>query len=237
MREMKSTRDRAGGERRVTQIVAIDGPAGAGKSSVARQVARRLGMAFLDTGAMYRAATWWAMHRGVDLDDAEGLVASTRAMPLEMEYRGEDMRIWVDGADVTEAIRTPAVTNNIRKLDGIAGVREPLVGRQRAIAAARPTVAEGRDVGTVVFPEARCKIYLDASLEERIRRRAEQQRQKGLPADLAALREEIVRRDENDRRREVAPLKKAEDACVLDTTSMTLEEVVDEIVERARACL
>lgn len=221
----------------LTQIVAIDGPAGAGKSSVSREVAKRLGMAFLDSGAMYRAATWWAMHQGVDMNDPEALARSTEALPLEMLPDGITLRVIVDGHDVSKEIRSPEVTRNIRFLDGIREVRAPLVKLQRAFASRQPTVAEGRDMATVVFPNARCKIYLDASIEERTRRRAEQHDEQGTAYDPEALRTEILDRDANDMTRNVAPLQKAEDASTLDTSSLSFEEVVEEVLRRARAIL
>ena len=221
----------------LSQIVAIDGPAGAGKSSVSREVAKRLGMAFLDSGAMYRAATWWAMHQGVDMDDPEALAHSTEALPLEMITEGPTLRVLVDGNDVSEEIRTPEVSLNIRHLAGVQSVRTPLVKLQQAFAARRPTVAEGRDMGTVVFPNARCKIYLDASIDERTRRRAEQQDEQGIPYDLEALRAEIQDRDHVDMNRELDPLREAEDAIRLDTSSLSLDQVVEKIVHLAKAVL
>lgn len=219
----------------LSRIVAIDGPAGAGKSSVSREVAKRLGIAFLDSGAMYRAATWWAMDRGVDLDDPEALTRCTAELPLDLRFENDTLHVIVNEVDITEEIRSPEVTRNIKYLDGIQGVRTPLVRLQRAIASRRPTVAEGRDMGTVVFPKARCKIYLDASIEERTRRRARDLAEQGADSDLEALRAEIEARDRNDMTREVAPLRKAEDAYVLDTSSLSFEDVVQEIVDRAKA--
>ncbi len=219
---------------KLSRIVAIDGPAGAGKSSVSKEVAKRLGMAFLDSGAMYRAATWWAMDQGVDLDDPEALARSTEELPLDLRFENDSLHVIVNGRDVTDEIRTPEVTRNIMYLDGLQGVRTPLVRMQRDIAGRRPTVAEGRDMGTVVFPNARCKIYLDASIEERTQRRAGQLAEQGTKADLEALRGEIELRDQNDMTREVAPLRKAEDAYVLDTSSLSFEEVVQEIIQRAK---
>ncbi|MCC6142316.1 MAG: (d)CMP kinase [Candidatus Hydrogenedentes bacterium] len=216
------------------QIVAIDGPAGAGKSTVARRVAAELGFAFLDTGAMYRAATWWAMHQAVDLDDPDALAANTRCMQLSIEECRSGQCVVVNGQDVTDAIRTPEVTRQIFRLDQIPAVREQLVALQQAFGARQPTVAEGRDMGTVVFPQARCKIYLDASLEERTRRRARDLRQKGYDVDEAALREEIRERDEHGMKRATSPLRPAADAIHLDTSNLSQDEVVDRIVQIAR---
>jgi len=218
----------------LVNVVAIDGPAGAGKSSAARKAAELLGMAFLDTGAMYRAATWRAMRDGVNPSDRDALARSTRDMRLTLERDDGGFRVTVDGEDVTAAIRTPEVTRNIRNLDGIPAVRDRLVELQREFAAENPTVAEGRDMGTVVFPHARCKIFLDASVEERTRRRADQLTAEGHAVDLPKLQAEIAVRDHNDRTRSVAPLKPAKDAHLLDTTGMEFDEVVREIVRLAK---
>jgi cytidylate kinase len=219
----------------LVDIVAIDGPAGAGKSTVAREAARRLGMRFLDTGAMYRAATWWAMHSRVSLSDPDALADSTRRMPLDLIEQDGSLLVRVAGHDVTQAIRTPEVTRSIRHLDGVPGVRAHLVQLQREFAAKGPTVAEGRDMGTVVFPRARCKIFLDASIGERARRRALELEKNGGPVDRAALEAEIAARDDNDRNRAVAPLRPAPDAVLLDTTGKTLDDVISEVVRMARA--
>ena len=221
----------------VTDIVAIDGPAGAGKSTVARAVAARLGYAFLDTGAMYRAATWNALDQGVNLDNPTATAEATRTMRLELDERDGVPRVRVNGRDVTEAIRSPEVTRQIYKLDQNPNVRAHLVEVQRAFAARRPAVAEGRDMGTVVFPHARCKIYLDASLEERARRRAAELAAKDAVVDPEALKEEIRERDEKAQTREVAPLRRAEDAVLVDTTHMTLDTVVEHLVQLARSAV
>lgn len=218
----------------ITQIVAIDGPAGAGKSTTARRVAEALGFAFLDTGAMYRAATWWALHQGIDLDDPEALANATRAMQLDLSEQNGRQCVRVGDTDVTEAIRTPEVTRLIFKLDQNSLVRRCLVDLQRRTGAQRPTVAEGRDIGTVVFPQARCKIYLDASLDERTRRRARELEAKGITVDLDALRAEIHERDEKAKNRADSPLRRADDAVLIDTTTLTPDDVVAGIVRLAR---
>lgn len=216
------------------RIVAIDGPAGAGKSSVARQVARELGFAFLDTGAMYRAATLRALQHGIPLDDKEALVVSTEVMALDMEEHPEGLRVFVDGVEVTDDIRTPEVTRSIFRLDQIPGVRRRLVALQREFGCRRPTVAEGRDIGTVVFPNARCKIYLDASLECRAKRRADELEERGVLVDYEALKREIAERDAQSMEREDSPLRRAEDAVLVDTSFMTLAEVTARLVQIAR---
>lgn len=217
-----------------TNIITLDGPAGAGKSTLAKRVATQLGYAFLDTGAMYRAATWWAMHQGVDLSDIEALVQSTNSIPLNMDVVNGVHRIVVDGTDVTQSIRTPEVTNAIKCLDGIPEVREKMVSLQRAIATQGSTVAEGRDMGTVVFPSAFAKFFVDASLEERTRRRAEELTQKNIPFNADELRAEINLRDENDRNRKVSPLRPATDAIIIDTSDMSLDEAQSEIIAHIR---
>ena len=217
-----------------TQIVAIDGPAGAGKSTVAKRVAKELGFAFLDTGAMYRAATWRALKHTIDLDDPQALAASTEAMNLVLEETPGGQRVVVDGEDVAKVIRTPEVTRLIFNLDQNSAVRRSLVGLQRRFGENQPTVAEGRDVGTVVFPKAKCKIFLDASLECRTQRRAEDLRKAGQPVDLDQLRADIHERDEKARNRADSPLRQADDAVLVDTSNLTIDEVVAELARLAR---
>lgn len=219
---------------KITDIVAIDGPAGAGKSTVSRLVADRLGFAFLDSGAMYRAATWWALERGVDMSDEQALIESTRRMPLQLDSRNGKTVVTIDGRDISEAIRTPEVTEQIRNLDAVPEVRAHLVKLQRQLGAKKPTVAEGRDIGTVVFPKAKCKIYLDASIEERAKRRAADLKASGVDVKLESVREDIHRRDESDTSRATSPLRQADDAMRVDTTDLSLSEVADAIVAIAR---
>ena len=221
----------------ISDVVAIDGPAGAGKSTVARRVAQALGFAYLDTGAMYRAATWWALQQGIDLDDPGAVAKTTRALPLDMSHEAGRLTVCVDGQDVTEAIRSREVTRQIFRLDQNPEVRAHLVALQRAFGAKQPTVAEGRDIGTVVFPKAKCKVFLDASLEERTRRRAAELEAKGVAVDFQALRQDIIERDKENRERKQSPLRRAEHATLVDTTFMMIDEVIDRIVRLAREVL
>jgi cytidylate kinase len=207
-------------------VIAIDGPAGAGKSSVARAVAAALGFTFLDSGAMYRSVALAALRQGVDLDD--GTQVGELAAGLEIGFT--DGAVTVDGKDVSEAIRDPAVTTAASRVSVHPQVREAMVARQRALIATGRYVAEGRDIGTVVSPEAPLKVYLTAGEEERARRRAAQTGENPVGV-LAAQRE----RDERDRARAHGALRAADDAVEVDTTDMTLEEVVTRVVELARA--
>ncbi len=216
-------------------IVAIDGPAGTGKSTVAKRVAKLLKYAYLDTGAMYRAATWWAFDQGVDTEDAEALAESTRTILLEIKETDGAQHVKVDGRDISEAIRTPEITREIYKVAENVGVREHLVELQRQFALLNgPTVAEGRDMCTTVFPFSKCKIFLDASLDERTERRARDLKAKGIEVDIEELRREIKEREEKNRTREVSPLEQAEDATLLDTSDMTIDEVVETVAGLAR---
>jgi len=210
-------------------LVAIDGPAGSGKSSVARAVAGRLGVVNLNTGAAYRAAALLALREGVDLDDGEGLAALTRRVELNPEGAS------IDGSLVGERdLRTPEVSAAASKISAHVPLREVLLPVQRS--AAQKTrekggaVVEGRDIGTVVLPDAELKVYLSAAPEERARRRASQTGREG---ELDRIRAAIARRDRQDSEREVSPLKPAADAVVLDTTSLSLEEVVLRVLDLA----
>jgi cytidylate kinase len=206
-------------------VIAIDGPAGAGKSSVARAVAAGLGFTYLDSGAMYRSVALIALERGVDLDDG----AQVGALAAELEIAFADGAVAVDGNDVSEAIRDPAVSTAASRVSIHPQVREAMVARQRELIASGRYVAEGRDIGTVVSPDAPLKVYLTAGEEERARRRAKETGENPV-AVLAAQRE----RDERDRARRHGALRAADDAVEVDTTDLTLEEVVVRVVELAR---
>jgi cytidylate kinase len=211
------------------RVVTIDGPAGSGKSTVARAVAGRLGWRFLDTGAMYRAVTLAAMRRGLEpAREGEALESLARGLAVELLPTGE---VWMDGEDVSEAIRTREVARAIGPVADHAGVRSVLVGWQRAFAEAEPTVTEGRDQGTIVFPDAVCKLFLTATIEARVRRRMGDLKLD--PEDAGAygsLWTEIERRDREDADRAIAPLVPAPGAVVLDTTELTPDAVVERIL-------
>ena len=206
-------------------IVTIDGPAGAGKSTVTRLLAKRLGFEFLDTGAMYRAVTWWAIERGVDLKDQNGL----RALADEIEIEFDDDQVFVDGEDVSKKIRHPDVTRQVVQVADAPSVRERLVKLQRRIAEKGNYVCEGRDQGTVAFPDAFCKIFLTASSRSRALRRVEQMQLAGQFVDFDQVVREQEIRDQQDLNREVGRLMKAKDAVEVNTDLQTLEEVVSNL--------
>lgn len=206
-------------------VIAIDGPAGAGKSSVARAVAAELGFTYLDSGAMYRSVALAAIERRLGLDDAEAVEALARELEIEFDGR----RVLLDGEDVSDAIRAPLVTAAASRVSVHPGVREAMVARQRELIAAGEYVAEGRDIGTVVSPEAPLKVFLTASDEERARRRAAETGE-----DFESVLDAQRRRDERDTEREHGALRAAADAVELDTTGLGLEEVVGRVVAMAR---
>ena len=218
-------------------IIAIDGPAGSGKSTVAKLVAQKLGFHYLDTGAMYRSVAWLALKRGVALDDVAAIAEIARTEPITFTHEeGSPLPsgVAIAGEDVTRAIRTPEIDRAVSPVSAIGEVREALVEQQRTIAASNDIVMEGRDIGTVVFPDAEVKVFLSASAEERARRRAAQNAQRGFgETDEAAILADIIRRDKVDSTRDVAPLKPAEDAVSLDSTALTIDEVVEQIANLA----
>ena len=219
-------------------IIAVDGPAGSGKSSVAKAVAARLGLRYLDTGAMYRAVAYRALSDRVGLDDEDAVARIASDEEISFSHTPGDplpTRVLISGTDVTEAIRTPAVDDAVSPVARLPKVREAMVAQQRALAAGADIVVEGRDIGTVVFPDAEVKIYLTASPEERARRRAAQQADAGIAVDESGVHEAILRRDRIDSTREHSPLAAAPDAEVVDTTGLTFDEVVDRIVSLVRA--
>ena len=211
-------------------IIAIDGPAASGKSTVGRLVAKRLGYLYLDTGAMYRALTLKAIERGVDLENERALIDLARKTQIDLKVgRGGELKVFLGQRDVTHEIRAPRITNEVFYIAKVGGVRERMVNLQREIGQKKNIVIEGRDIGTVVFPQADKKFYLDAHFKERARRRYKELCQSGRSVRLENVEEELCIRDEKDRTREVGPLKTAFDAIHLDATHLTIEEVVDRI--------
>ncbi len=213
-------------------IVAIDGPAGAGKSTVTRAFAQRLGLLYLDTGAMYRAVTWLAQQQAVDSDDALALEAMLENFQLELDpSQSGSQRVRVNGHDVTDAIRSPDVTAGVSAIAAHACVRQALTAQQQQMGRRGGLVAEGRDIGTAVFPDAELKVFLTASSAERARRRAVDLEQRGFPVpDLLELESQIEERDRLDSTREVAPLLQADDATELITDGMVIEEVIEALI-------
>jgi CMP/dCMP kinase len=207
--------------------VAIDGPAGAGKSTVARKVAEALGWEYLDTGAMYRAITLAALERGTDVDDEAALAELTKGLSLELH----GATIHVDGRDVSDEIRTPPIDAVVSTIAAHPQVRAELVARQRALAEQGNVVMEGRDIGTNVLPDAEVKVWLTADLDERARRRASEMGE----GDVERLRVTIERRDEADVTRDASPLRPADNALVIDSTGLTIDEVTARIVESVRS--
>lgn len=216
--------------------IAIDGPAGAGKSTVARLVAKELGFLYIDTGAMYRAVTLKALRSGLDLTDDEGLgrLAKTVSITLEPSQDG-NLKVFLDGEEVTEEIRGSDVTRNVSIVARVPAVRKQLVELQKNMAVDGGVVMEGRDIGTVVLPDARVKIFLTASAQERAKRRRKELAAKGRIVDKFQVEEEIHSRDRIDSTRETGPLIPAEDAEIIDSSSLPVEQVVKMIVARVLA--
>ena len=215
-------------------IVAIDGPAGSGKSTTARLAAQRLGYLYLDTGAMYRAVTLKALREGVDVRDEEAVARLAEEAQIDLVMRDGKLTVLLDGEDVTDAIRMPEVNRNIGPVADNPEVRRILVERQRQIGKQGGVVAEGRDIGTVVFPDAEVKLFLTALPHERARRRHKELLGKGVNLPLNDIREEIEKRDQQDMSRPVGALRKAPDAIELDTTGLAIEEQVAEVVRLAK---
>lgn len=218
--------------------IAIDGPAGAGKSTVAQKVAKKLGYVYIDTGAMYRGVTWKALHNEVDFQDHDAVSAmaweTTIALMAPADLTGKQ-HVLVDGIDVTAEIRLPEVSSNVSGVAAIPAVRQVLTAQQQAMGAAGGVVMDGRDIGTAVFPDAEVKVYLTASTRERTRRRWQELMAQGIHVDLAELEQDIAARDLADSNREVAPLRPAEDAVIVHSDDRSIDNVVDAILEIVEA--
>jgi cytidylate kinase len=221
-------------------IVAIDGPSAAGKSTAGTRVAKRLGYLYIESGAFYRALAWKVRELGIDPSDNGGLQRLSATTVIEVVRRPDDARILVDQRDVTDALRMPEMSRIAAQIASNPLVREPMLRLQRTLAKDGGVVMEGRDIGTVVFPDADVKFYLDADTRIRGERRYKELRAKGLDVELQTTIDEIVARDRKDMNRAVAPLCKADDAIAVDSTGLTLDEVVDTMVaavERRRAAV
>ena len=212
------------------RVIAIDGPAGSGKSTTAKLVAKRLGFLYLDTGAMYRAITLKALENGVDVNDGVKLETLARGSSISFENKDGESRIWLDGKDVSEEIREPRVNRNVSYVSMHKKVRKVLVEKQKQIGEENDLVAEGRDTTTVVFPLA-FKVYLDADIKERAKRRLLELQEKRIQTTLEEQIEEISRRDKLDSEREASPLLRHKDAVVVNTTNLTIEQQVDRVVQ------
>jgi len=223
---------------RYPNIVAIDGPAASGKTTIANQLAEKWGYLFFDTGVMYRAVTWLALHRGISTRDEEAVSALAFEVGIDVlppsKEDGREYDVWADGMDVTWSIRKQKVDKRVSRVSAYPGVRKALTIQQRRIGLRGNVIMVGRDIGTVVLPEADLKIYLDASVEERARRRYQQRIDRGEKPDYEKILKILKKRDRIDSTREVAPLVAAEDAVVINTDNLEISEVVSEIIRIAK---
>ncbi len=214
-------------------IIAIDGPAGSGKSTTAKLVAQKLGYLYIDTGAMYRALTLKVIESGVDPSDEEEVIGVARDTKIELLYENGDLRVFLDGRDVTEKIRSPEVTSLVSVVSAHPKVRDEMVKKQRELGKDGGVVMDGRDIGTVVFPDADLKIFMNADVKERARRRQKEMKAQGFDVDIDEIIKDIEERDRLDSTREVGPLKKADDAFEIDTTNLTIDEQVEIVLKKA----
>lgn len=209
--------------------IAIDGPAGAGKSTISKEVAKKLGYIYIDTGAMYRAVGLAAVRKGIDTKDADGVSSILDDIDITISHDKTGQRIYLNSEDVSEAIRMPEISVAASNVATIVSVRKKLVAIQRALAEKTDVVMDGRDIGTYVLPDAEAKIYLTASVEERATRRYKELCEKGVECDLESVKADMEYRDKNDSGRDFAPLKAAEDSVIVDSTDMSIEQTIDKI--------
>ncbi len=214
-------------------IIAIDGPAGSGKSTTARLVAQKLGYTYIDTGAMYRALTLKVLESNVDPNDEDSIVKLAENTKIELVYENGNLKVILDEHDVSDKIRTPEVTSLVSIVSAQPKVRDIMVKKQRELGKNGGVVIDGRDIGTVVFPNADLKIFMTADVKERAKRRQKELRTQGFEIEIEKLIKEIEERDELDSNREVAPLKKADDAIEIDTTNLTIDEQVEIVLKKA----
>jgi len=216
-------------------IIAVDGPAGAGKSTVARIIAQKLGFLYIDTGAMYRALTLKALERKINVKDIPALIEMARSTNIDLtNNQDSSLKILLDGRDVSSPIRQPRITRLVSDIAKIKGVREIMLGLQRKFGKLRDSVLDGRDIGTVVFPDADKKFYIDAEFSVRVRRRYKELKELNQDVTLKDIEKDLRNRDNIDSTREFAPLKKADDAIYIDTTHMSIEEVVNRLLKEIK---
>ncbi len=222
-------------ERLKKLVIAVDGPSASGKSTTAKIVAEKLNYLYVDTGAMYRAMTLKILQRGISPTDEAGIKAVATSTEIRLYREGSRLRVTLDGKDVTQDIRTPAVTAAVSAVSAMKCVRDVMVREQRQMGKDGGVVLEGRDIGTVVFPEADVKVYMVAEVSRRAQRRQKELRQQGIEIDVGTVTHDLMERDRKDSQRNISPLRKAENAIVLDTTNLTIEEQVDRIIRHVRS--
>lgn len=212
-------------------IVGIDGPAGSGKGTVTKQVANKLGLINIDTGSTYRCVALESINQGVTLEDKEKIIEIAKTITIDIKPLPEGDKIFLNGKEVTKEIRSKEVTKIVSQISSIKEVRFEMVNLQRKLAEGKDVIMEGRDICTYVFPNADVKIYLDASIEERAKRRYKENQEKNINMSYEEVIENIRKRDENDKSKEIGALKKAEDSIVIDTTSLTIKQVVEKVIK------
>ncbi len=222
------------GEREMGYNIAIDGPAGAGKSTIAKLVAKEKGYIYVDTGAMYRALAVYFLEKGIAAEDTEQIIAAVREADVSIRYEDNVQQVYLNGGNITHKLRTEEVGNMASMTSPIPEVRERLLELQRSLAREKDVIMDGRDIGTNILPNADVKVYLTASVETRAKRRYEELTEKGVSCDYEEIAKDIQERDMRDMNRETAPLKKAEDAVLVDSSDMTIAEVVETIIKLCR---